>query len=48
MMPNAMNLKNSSFISNLNNQNRRQSLNLNMNMRQGPNGSNAIYIENNA
>ena len=48
MMPNATNLQNSGVIGNLNNYNRRQSLNLNMNMRQGPNGSNAIYIENNA
>ena len=48
MMPNATNLQNSGVIGNLNNYNRRHSLNLNMNMRQGPNGSNAIYIENNA
>jgi phosphotransferase system glucose/maltose/N-acetylglucosamine-specific IIC component len=39
MMPN-MNIQNSGIVENLNNYNRRQSLNLNLNMRQGPNVTN--------
>ena len=46
MIPNSINLQNPGVVEILNNYNRRQSLNLNMNMRRGENDNN--YGGNNA